>query len=615
MTPYFRTFKTSVVFKMKVLKEATKMKGIESMGNFEELTKRNNRYGKNAVAALIAGTMIASSVTSPIAAFAQSQELDSNNSLEQSADGVGENPTDQSDDNTSTDDSTTSANPTTPQTTPTTPQTTPDSEASSEDVVTPNTPEDNVGNEDITTPPATNPGGDTTIDGEDSSLDQDNGTSPDGSEGVENGEGDTTVTPDGETEDGNTNEQDNTDKNHGGVTENNQNENDTTFDESVDTITPQDNKSETAPAPVTPAPAPSADSANKISNSASALSPSYNYDANQTYVSSHKYTEDMTTSSFVAAIAENARQIGQERDLYASVMIAQAILESASGTSDLSEAPNNNLFGIKGVWYDEDGVGHKATFKTMEDDGSGNLYEISSDFRAYDTIADSMEDYADLLHDTENGMGEYYKGTWKSNTESYKDACYALQGTYATDTSYASKLIGLIETYELDRFDEKLDYEIVGQKYDPESEEANEDGYRDLTMKDYANIQAIATSQLGTPYVWGGETPEDGFDCSGLVNYVYKEALGVDITRTTYTQQYQGEEIPLTDEDLRMGDLLFFVDNGDVHHVGMYLGDGYYIHAPKPGDEVRITAMEDYTPDFAKRVVDFKDIEETLAAE
>lgn len=82
------------------------------------------------------------------------------------------------------------------------------------------------------------------------------------------------------------------------------------------------------------------------------------------------------TSNFIKEIGEEARKIGLEEDLYGSVMIAQAILESASGQSRLSQAPYHNLFGIKGT-YEGKGV----TFKTQEDDGSGNLYTIDAMFR------------------------------------------------------------------------------------------------------------------------------------------------------------------------------------------------------------------------------------------
>lgn len=328
---------------------------------------------------------------------------------------------------------------------------------------------------------------------------------------------------------------------------------------------------------------------------------------NTTY-KQHHYSEDMNTEKFIASIAEEARQIGQENDIYASVMIAQAILESGSGSSGLSQAPNNNLFGIKGAWIDEDGEAHSKSFATQEDDGSGNLYTIQSSFRVYDTTSDSLKDYAKLLTDTEDGMGNYYKNAWKSNTDSYEDACKALQGTYATDTEYAGKLMGLIETYDLTRFDEALDYEISGEIYDPESKEADENGYRQLTMDDYANLQGLVTAQLGTDYVWGGSNPEEGFDCSGLTSWSYKEALGIDTNRVAEDQSLKGENVKF--EDLRMGDLLFFTGNTGVCHVAFYLGDGYYIHAPQQGDVVKITSMEEYKPDFAKRLISFKPVED-----
>ena len=117
---------------------------------------------------------------------------------------------------------------------------------------------------------------------------------------------------------------------------------------------------------------------------------------------SYKYDFDNDTVKFVASIAEQARVIGKKNDLYASVMIAQAILESGSGTSQLSQAPNNNLFGIKGAYN-----GQSVTFLTSEDDGSGNLYQIHDSFRKYETTAQSLEDYADLIK--ESG---YYTGAW-----------------------------------------------------------------------------------------------------------------------------------------------------------------------------------------------------------
>lgn len=323
---------------------------------------------------------------------------------------------------------------------------------------------------------------------------------------------------------------------------------------------------------------------------------------NSGYVSRH--STNMTTEAFVASIGESARQVGQSRGIYASVMIAQAILESASGTSELAQAPYNNLFGIKGSYN-----GNSVNFLTHEGDGHGGTYAIHADFAAYDTTKDSLEHYADLL--TVN-MRDYYSGAFKENASTYVEACEYLEGRYATSEDYAENLISLIETYNLTRFDEALPYKVVGQIYDKELVIENADGsqtiggMRDMTMDDYANLLATATAQLGIDYVWGGTTPQSGFDCSGLCMYSYAQALGINLPRTSYTQQYKGVEVSF--DELRMGDLLFFDGGQGVHHVALYIGDGFYIQAPQSGDVVKVTAMEDYMPDFAKRILTFEDV-------
>ena len=151
------------------------------------------------------------------------------------------------------------------------------------------------------------------------------------------------------------------------------------------------------------------------------------------------------TTNFINSIGETARQIGQERDLYASVMIAQAILESNSGQSGLSKSPYYNYFGIKGHYQNQ-----SVTMPTWEDDGSGNAYEVDQAFRSYGSIADSLEDYSNLLR------WNVYAGAWKSNTSSYEDATKALTGLYATDTTYGDKLNNLIAYYGLTSYDSAL---------------------------------------------------------------------------------------------------------------------------------------------------------------
>ncbi|HEO6334730.1 TPA: glycoside hydrolase family 73 protein [Streptococcus agalactiae] len=148
------------------------------------------------------------------------------------------------------------------------------------------------------------------------------------------------------------------------------------------------------------------------------------------------------TTTFIQTISPTAIEISKTYDLYASVLLAQAILESSSGQSDLSKAPNYNLFGIKGEYK-----GKSVQMPTLEDAGKGNMTQIQAPFRAYPNYSASLYDYAELV------SSQKYASAWKSNTSSYKDATAALTGLYATDTAYASKLNQIIETYSLDAYD------------------------------------------------------------------------------------------------------------------------------------------------------------------
>ncbi len=107
-------------------------------------------------------------------------------------------------------------------------------------------------------------------------------------------------------------------------------------------------------------------------------------------------------------------------------------------------------------------------------------------------------------------------------------------------------------------------------------------------------IQAVlqrAMGLLGTPYRWGGTSPDSGFDCSGLVNYVFRTTLGIELPRVSRDMANNGEKVDRT--ALSAGDLVFFGRRGKrVDHVGIYLGDGEFVHAPRRGRDVTVSRLD-----------------------
>lgn len=106
-------------------------------------------------------------------------------------------------------------------------------------------------------------------------------------------------------------------------------------------------------------------------------------------------------------------------------------------------------------------------------------------------------------------------------------------------------------------------------------------------------VQALlqrALALLGTPYRWGGTTT-DGFDCSGLVGYVFRSALGINLPRVSREMASQGQSVAR--EQLAEGDLVFFSRSGRrVDHVGIYVGNGQFVHAPRTGKDVMVSRLD-----------------------
>jgi len=96
---------------------------------------------------------------------------------------------------------------------------------------------------------------------------------------------------------------------------------------------------------------------------------------------------------------------------------------------------------------------------------------------------------------------------------------------------------------------------------------------------------------VGTPYRFGGNTPEGGFDCSGLVGYVFRDAAGVGLPRTS-SEMGDLRARRLDRDDLQAGDLVFFADGRHISHVGIYVGGQRFVHAPNTGGTVRLDRLD-----------------------
>lgn len=101
-----------------------------------------------------------------------------------------------------------------------------------------------------------------------------------------------------------------------------------------------------------------------------------------------------------------------------------------------------------------------------------------------------------------------------------------------------------------------------------------------------------ALGLVGTPYRWGGNTPDSGFDCSGLIGFVYRDAAGISLPRTTRELIVMRVQ-DVSENNLQTGDLIFFATGGgsQVSHAGIYVGEGRFVHAPQTGGTVKLDTL------------------------
>jgi hypothetical protein len=254
---------------------------------------------------------------------------------------------------------------------------------------------------------------------------------------------------------------------------------------------------------------------------------------------------NLTQQQFFAKIAEPAREIYKSYNLFPSIQIAQAILESNWGKSGLTIRANN-LFGIKTT---SNWKGDTCIMSTNEE-VNGVLVVENASFRVYSSWHDSIIDHANFLKENPRYT---IAGVFSSKTPE-EQAIFLQSAGYATDHEYSDKLINIIYEYNLKKFDS------------------------DMVVIEREKLLLTARSLIGkVQYVWGGKGSlgviPTGLDCSGFVDWVFQNSGGGTSLSGGTTLQWNNS-VPISESELLPGDLGFkqdpFADG--INHIGIYTG-------------------------------------------
>ena len=273
-------------------------------------------------------------------------------------------------------------------------------------------------------------------------------------------------------------------------------------------------------------------------------------------------------TQFLRNIIPAAQNVARGKDIYTSVMIAQAALESGWGTSALSKAPNHNLFGVKGSYN-----GQSVNMQTLEDSGGQNYYSIQANFRKYPSYQESLEDYADKIVNGISGAPLFYSGAWKSKTNSYQDATAYLTGRYATDTAYGSKLNRIIEQFGLTKYDTETAVNMAEEIANQQTTTSSGDGY---TVVNGDSLYAIARKT--------GTSIQDLLSLNGLnLNSIIHPGQVLALSsKSVSTETKQEESAPK--EETKSTETSTTTSTGSYTVVS---GDGLYAIARKTGTNIQ----------------------------
>lgn len=285
-----------------------------------------------------------------------------------------------------------------------------------------------------------------------------------------------------------------------------------------------------------------------------------------------------TKEDFINAVAPYAVADMEKNGIYASVTIAQAIIESGWGKDDIA-INYKNFFGMKAfnTTPNEYWAGERVNLNASE---GGTSY-----FRVYDSLRNSVFDH---------GRNFIVTSTYRSH--GVLDCVSQNLGPKEQLRRIAISGYAVYRDGSISKPDGRRTYDVY--LYEEFIIKYNLEKYDKMTSADFVSIGgnqeviSIAKSKLGSEYVWGAKGPNT-FDCSGLVYWVYKQ-IGVNVPGSTSGyKSYKGSDKEISWDEAMPGDILIIFDyerSIGVGHAGIYLGNDEYIHSPQTGDVVKISS-------------------------
>lgn len=328
--------------------------------------------------------------------------------------------------------------------------------------------------------------------------------------------------------------------------------------------------------------------------------------------STDSYADSLQTaaSAPVSEVSAAGNVESTESSVTSSTSSQDSLASSSAAESSVSSTPSSEESTLASTADSSVSSGESAPSSSVTESSavsSGSDEETSS---ATEATSSTTSSTADVASETQNTSGN--TSLQSSETTAASDATAYTSSADSTAADASANINSSYGAAAVSSSDSS-----AGQQYNQLSSTTNSNGNlvnlstgsvsqivnsntTQSTSENSAAIIALAQQLVAQniPYVWGGGTPSTGFDCSGLVSYVFKNAAGISLPHSSVEQEMYTQKKSVS--QAQPGDLLFWGTPGASYHVAIYIGNNQYIAAPKPGLNVRVeTISPNFLPSFA----------------